>query len=116
MAKVKLQIELKDSGGEDFKTILGYINPNCADDKLREFADSLNNLTTNRVVDVFKIVEKFLSEVAPDDEITAQDLLQILQGQYTPIDDQFTDNDINLILQGQYSPVDDEFTDSDFVF
>ena len=83
---------------------------------MRELVTSLNSLTTNKVTDIFKIVEKFLSEVAPDDEISVAELSAILRGDYVPKDDEFTNSDINSILQGTYQPVDDDFSDSDFIF
>ena len=51
-------------------------------------------------------------------EITIAELLSILNRTYEPaeIEDDITDQDIQNILDEIYVPVDDEFTDSDFVF
>ena len=120
LAKVKLQIFFKNTAGEEFEKIIGFINPDCADDLLLNFVTELNNLTTNEVKEVFKIVEKFLSESSTDGYITAAELLEIIGGTYTPVadDDPITEAELKTILQGSYIPVadDDALTADDFVF
>ena len=103
MAKVKLKILFQDNHGEDFKKVLSYINPDCDDDKLSELVRDLNNLTTNKVKDIHKIVEKFLSS-GDEGDITDAELLEILRGDFIPaeVDDPITDADI--------------FSDDDFKF
>ena len=117
MAEVSLNILCKDKKGEEFKQILSYINPNCSADKLRSFAENLNSLTTNKITDIFKVVEKFLSESSADEEISIQELQEILNETYAPTsDDNFTNADFAPIFEGNYNPVDDEFSDADFIF
>ena len=118
MAEVKLNVYLKDKDGSEFKQVIGQVNPNCPDAKLTELVNSLNSLTTNKISEIWKVVEKYLS---PDsDTITAADILEILNGTYTPAadDNPITDADIKLILEGNYTPAPDSDTwsPSDFVF
>ena len=118
MAEVKLNVYLKDKDSSEFKQVIGQINPNCPDAKLTELVNALNSLTTNKISEIWKVVEKYL---APDsDAVTEQDILDILNGTYTPVpdDDPVTENDIKLILEGNYTPVedDDTWSPSDFVF
>ena len=118
MAIVKLNVLLKDKNSSEFKQVLTQINPNCPDAKLTELVTALNALTTNKISEIWKVVEKYLS---PDeDPITPQDILDILNGTYTPVpdDDPVTDADIKLILEGRYTPApdDDTWSPDDFVF
>ncbi len=119
MAEVKLQIHFREPTGDKFKKIISYVNPNCDNVSLRNFATALSNLTTNEVVEVFKIVEKFLSESA-EGYISVGDLQNILDGSYTPVadSDSISASDFEMILAGNYSPVadSDSLSASDFYF
>lgn len=53
---VKLQIIMKDSGGNEFKENIGYVNPNATDAQLYELATKFCDLTSNELVSVDKIV------------------------------------------------------------
>ena len=118
MAEVKLNVYLKDKDSGEFKQVICQVNPNCPDEKLVELVDSLNSLTTNKISEIWKVVERYLAP--EDDPVTEQDILDILNGTYTPVpdDDPVTENDIKLILEGNYTPVPDTDTwsPSDFVF
>lgn len=118
MAKVKLQISYKDQSGEAFKQILAYINPDCDDANLADFVAKLNSLTTNKVDEVLKIVQKFLSE-NNSDTITLEEMQAILNGTFQPDDDEvFTATEINSILDGTFTPIedDDTWSEEDFKF
>lgn len=118
MATVKLNVFMKDKDSGEFKKVIGQVNPACTDAKLTEFVTALNSLTTNKISEIWKIVEKYLSP--DDDPITPQDILDILNGDYIPVpdDDPVTDADIKLIVEGSYTPVpdDDTWSPDDFVF
>jgi len=119
MATVKLNVYLKDKNNGDFKQVLAQINPTCPDAKLVEFVNALNSLTTNKISEIWKAVEKYLT---PDDDdfVTAEDIQKILQGTYTPVadDDPVTADDVQLILTGNYTPVPDadSWSADDFQF
>ena len=117
MAQVKLQIFFKGKGGEEFKKVISYVNPDCDDEKLVEFVDELNKLTTNKVKDIHKIVENFLSNT---ENITAAEILEILNQTYQPKDLQnpITPEEITKILDGEHVPAPDAdiFSEDDFKF
>ncbi len=118
MAIVKLTVLMKDKNNSEFKQVLSQINPTCADAKLAELVTALNSLTTNKISEIWKVVEKYLSP--DDDAITPQEILDILNGDYSPVpdDNPVTDEEIRLILEGNYQPVEDEdsWSPDDFVF
>ena len=119
MAKVKVQVNYKDDDGSKFKQILSWVNPECADADLKNFVTALSNLTTNQVEEVFKIVERFLSE-SSQQYITVDELQDIIDGKFTPVldDNPVSSQEIQDIVDGNYTPVedDDALTADDFVF
>ena len=119
LADVKIQMQFKGQDGETFKKILSYINPNCDNATLRNFVDSLNGLTTNRLEDVFKIVEKFLSD-SGEEYISVEDIKKILDGDFTPSadDNPISSDDLQDILDGEFTPAEDDnpLDDDDFIF
>ena len=119
MAKVKVQINYKEEDGTKFKQILSWVNPQCADADLKNFVTALSNLTTNQVEEVFKIVEKFLSE-SNQQYITVEELQDIIDGKFTPVldDNPISSQEMQDILDEMYTPVedDDALTADDFVF
>ena len=53
---VKLQINMKDSNGNDLKENIGYVNPEATDVQLYELATKFCDLTSNTFIGVDKIV------------------------------------------------------------
>ena len=119
MADVKIKMHFKDQDGGKFKQILSYINPNCDNATLRNFVDSLNGLTTNRLEEVFKIVEKFLSD-SGEEYISVEDIEKILDGDFTPSadDNPISSDDLQDILDENFTPAedDDPLVEDDFIF
>ena len=119
MAKVKVQVNYKDDDGSKFKQVLSWVNPECADADLKNFVNALSNLTTNQVEEVFKIVERFLSETSQQ-YITVEELQDIIDGKFTPVadDNPVSSQEIQDIVDGNYTPVedDDALSADDFVF
>ena len=112
-------MHFKDQDGDTFKKVLSYINPNCDNATLRNFVDQLNGLTTNKLEEVFKIVEKFLSD-SGEEYISVEDIKKILDGNFSPAtdDNPVTSSEIENMLDGEYSPVedDDAMNADDFIF
>ena len=107
--KVKLQIYFKAQDGKTYKRVIEYINPDASDEVLENFVDALNNLTTNDLKSVMKLVNTYLDEESASDEITAADINAILNGSFVNIADEdgITQIEINAILDGTYAPVAD---------
>lgn len=107
--KVKLQIYFKAQDGKTYKRVIDYINPDASDEVLENFVDALNNLTTNDLKSVMKLVNTYLDEESASDEITAADINAILNGSFVNIADEdgITQIEINAILDGTYAPVAD---------
>ena len=107
--KVKLQIYFKAEDGKTYKRVINYANPDASDEVLENFVAALNNLTTNDLKSVMKVVNTYLDEEFASDEISAADINAILRGIYVNVADEdgITVAQINTILDGTYVPVDD---------
>lgn len=55
--KTSLRIHVRDTAGNDRSTNVGYVNGNLTDAQLKNFAQTLNALSTNTFKAVFKIEE-----------------------------------------------------------
>ena len=108
---VKLQIYFKSRDGKINKRVIDYVNPDASEEALYNFVAALNNLTTNDLKSVLKVVNTYLDdEIQPDDdEITADDIASIFDRTYVIVEDAdgVTQVDINAIFDGTYTPVDD---------
>ena len=62
MSKVKLQVLFKSLDGETFTRLFAYINPNADNEKLVEFCGKIKNLTTNSIVEINKLVQRYISD------------------------------------------------------
>lgn len=107
---VKLQIYFKASDGKAYKRVITYANPRASDRALKNFVTELNNLTTNDLKSVMKIVNTYLDEEKASDEITTADINAILNNSFVNIADEdgITAIEINSILDGTFEEVDDE--------
>ena len=107
---VKLQIYFKAQDGKTYKRVINYANPAASEEVLYNFVDALNNLTTNDLKSVMKVVNTYLDDEAESDEITAADISAILNGTFVNISDAdgITTLEINAILNETYEPAEDE--------
>ena len=107
---VKLQIYFKATDGKTYKRVINYANPAASDEVLENFVAALNNLTTNDLKSVMKVVNTYLDDEFAANEITAADISSILNGSYINVADDggITQVEINAILDETYEPVEDE--------
>lgn len=114
---VKLQIYFKAQDGKSYKRVINYANPEASNKVLKNFVTALNNLTTNDLKSVLKIVNTYLDDELASDEISAADIDEILDGTFVNVtdDDGITQIDINTILDETFEPFedDDEISQSD---
>jgi len=112
--KVQIQMYFKASDGVTYKKTLSYVNPNVSDERLGNFIKALKKLSADKLTDVYKVISQFLSEVdpepVPDVPITADDIAEIISGDYIEVDDDdgITRIEINSILDETFEPVEDE--------
>lgn len=107
---VKLQIYFKAQDGKTYQRVINYANPAASDEVLENFVTALNNLTTNDLKSVMKIVNTYLDDEFASDEISAADINAILNGSFVNVadDDGITQIEINAILDGTFEPIEDE--------
>ena len=108
--KVKLHVYYQTKNGLNYKKTLSYVNPDVSNEDLMSFVEALNKLSTDKIGSVYKVINDFLDNVKPDDEeITDDDIAEILDGDYivVPDDDGITVEEINEILGGDFVPIDD---------
>ena len=112
MVKVNFYYLAQD--GFTYKKTLSYMNPNASDETILQFVQKLNDLTTNKLGDVYKVVNDFLDHsetvIQEDDElITAEEIQEIMSGDFVEVYDAdgITQIEINSILDGNYQPVED---------
>lgn len=60
MAKVSIQIESRDTQDKKQTDKIAYVNPNATNEQLVEFAQMLNDLTTDRYIGTTKITEEVI--------------------------------------------------------
>jgi|GEM_PF-2249664 len=112
--KIQIQMYFKTGDGETYKKTLSYVNPNVSDERLGNFIKALKKLSADRLTEVYKVISQFLNEVdpepVPDVPITADDIAEIISGEYIEVedDDGITRIEINSILDGSFEPVEDE--------
>lgn len=119
--RIKIIVWYRDVDRKSFKRTLRYVNPEASDSTVLQCVHNLNSLTTNTVEEVFKVVDQYLIDDAiyeDDSFVSAQDVQDILSGDYNPAsdDDPITEQDLLDILSGDYTPVDNDFSADDFVF
>ena len=112
---VKVNFYYLAPNGNTYKKTLSYVNPNVTDEIIYEFVQKLNDLTTNQLGAVYKLVNDFLdnssSAIQEDDVmISDEEIRKILAGEYVEVydSDGITEIEINKILNGEYEPVEDE--------
>lgn len=112
MVKVNFYYLAQD--GQTYKKTLSYVNPNVSDEVILQFVQKLNGLTTNKLGDVYKVVNDFLDQsetvIQEDDElISAEEIQKILHGDFVEVydSDGITEIEINSILNGTYTPTPD---------
>jgi len=114
--KVKLQIYFKAQDGKTYKQVIKYVNPNASDEVLKKFVGELNELTTNDLKSVMKIVNTYLDEESLREGVTQADIDAILSEMYVNVfdEDGVTQVDIDAIIDETYEPIDDDgITQSD---
>jgi len=57
MTKTSLRISSRDTAGNDKSVNIGYVNGNLTNAQLKNFAQTLNGLSSNTFKAVFKITE-----------------------------------------------------------
>ncbi len=113
---VKLQIYFKAQDGKTYKQVIKYVNPNASDEVLKKFVGELNELTTNDLKSVMKIVNTYLDEESLREGVTQADIDAILSEMYVNVfdEDGVTQVDIDAIIDETYEPIDDDgITQSD---
>ena len=107
---VKLQIYFKATDGKSYKRVISYANPAASDEVLENFVAALNNLTTNDLKSVMKVVNTYLDDEFASDEISEADINAILNGTYINVADEggITQVEINTIFDETYTPAEDE--------
>lgn len=107
---VKVQIYFKAQDGKTYQRVINYVNPAASNEVLENFVTALNNLTTNDLKSVMKIVNTYLDDEFASDEISAADINAILNGSFVNVadDDGITQIEINAILDGTFEPIEDE--------
>ncbi len=63
-SKTSLRILTRDTSGNDKSTNIGYVNGNLTDVQLKNFAQTLNALSTNTFKAVFRIQETDITTAA----------------------------------------------------
>lgn len=115
--KVKLEIYFKAQDGKSYKRVINYANPEASDEALKNFVRALNDLTTNDLKSVMKVVNTYLDDEFASDEIKMADINAILNDSFINVadDDGITQIEINTILDETFEPVedDDEISQSD---
>lgn len=115
--KVKLEIYFKAQDGKSYKRVINYANPEASDEALENFVRALNDLTTNDLKSVMKVVNTYLDDEFAGDEIKMADINAILNDSFINVadDDGITQIEINTILDETFEPVedDDEISQSD---
>lgn len=108
--KVKVQINFKAPDGKGYRRVINYANPDASNSALKNFVNALNNLTTNDLKSVMKIVNTYLDDEIASDEIKMSEINAILNDSFVSVTDEdgITQIDINAILDGSFEAIEDD--------
>ena len=113
---VKLNVHYRDARTKLFKRILSYCNPEASNENLLELVRGLNGLTNNTIVEVIKIVKRYLDEEDIFSSFGQEDVDFVFDGNGFFFND-FSQNDLDFIFDDNDFSF-DNFTqaDVDFIF
>ena len=112
---VLINVHYLDLDGANRVLTLRFLNHNVGDDVFRRFVNELFALTENKIVDIVKVVSRFLSETQGDDyDFSDQDVADIFADDVFDFED-FTQPDIDYVFEDDSFDF-DGFTQDDIDF